>query len=245
MNELRQMDDFKKVLASYQLSDEARATLYSTNLALLVGPTSAGRNTIINELLKSGHYHQVVSDTTRQPRSNNGILEQNGVEYWFRSESELLADLQQGAFLEAAIIHQQQVSGISIRELQVAASEGKVAINEIEVVGANNIQAQKPDTRFFFVLPPSFDEWMVRMKTRGELPVDEIKRRLQSAVKEITVALEREYYWFVVNDTFTQTAQKIDRAVKSGANDPAEQQHGRTVAEQLLTATQAHLIEQN
>lgn len=241
MNELKQIEEFKKVLADYHVSDSAKATLQTTNLALLVGPTSAGRNTIISELMKSEHYHQIISDTTRKPRSNNGVMEQNGVEYWFRSEEDMLADLQDGAFLEAAIIHNQQVSGISIRELQAAASEGKVAINEIEVVGADNIQAAKPDTMFFFVLPPSFDEWMVRMRGRGELPADEVRRRLQSAVKEIGIALERDYYWFVVNDTFVQTAARVDAAVSAKANDPASQEHGRQVAQQLLADTQTHL----
>lgn len=242
MNELKQIEEFKKVLDNYQFSDSAKATLQATNLALLVGPTSAGRNTIINEMMKTGHYHSIISDTTRQPRSNNGVMEQNGVEYWFRSEDELLFDLRAGAFLEAAIIHEQQVSGISIRELQVAATEGKVAINEIEVVGADNIYAAKPDTMFFFVLPPSFDEWMMRMRSRGELPADEVRRRLESAVKEIGTALERDYYWFVVNDTFVQTALKIDAAVAAKANDPASQEHGRQVAQQLLADTQAHLV---
>jgi guanylate kinase len=241
MNELTQIDAFKKVLADYHLSDEAKATLAATELALLVGPTSAGRNTIINELLKSGHYHQIVSDTTRQPRSNNGVMEQNGVEYWFRSEDEILADLEAGAFLEAAIIHEQQVSGISIRELEAAANEGKIAINEIEVVGADNIHAAKPDTMFFFVLPPSFDEWMARMSGRGTLPEDEVRRRLESAVKEITIALERDYYCFMVNDTFVQTAHKIDAVVTTKANDSVDQEHGRTVAQQLLADTKAHL----
>jgi guanylate kinase len=241
MNELKQIDAFRQVLSDYHLSEAAKATLASTELGLLIGPTSSGKNTIVNELLKANHYHPIISDTTRQPRSNDGVMEQNGVEYWFRTEDEMLADLQAGAFLEAAIIHEQQVSGISIRELQAAANEGKVALNEIEVVGADNIYASKPDTMFFFVLPPSFDEWMVRMSGRGSLAEDEVRRRLESAVNEITTALERDYYWFVVNDTFVQTAHKIDAAIIAKANDRADQAHGREVAEQLIAETKAHL----
>src|SRR5699024_8737685 len=134
-------------------SDEAKALLARTRLVLLVGPSSSGRNTVINELLKTGKYHAIVSDTTRLPRVNNGIPEENGREYWFRAEADVLHDLQNGSFLEAAIIHKQQVSGISMRELAAAADEGKVAINEIEVVGADNIHAAKPDALFVFMLP--------------------------------------------------------------------------------------------
>src|SRR3546814_14273785 len=98
-----------------------------------------------------------VSDTSRKPRVNDGIPEQNGVEYWFRSEAEILNDLKAGKFLEAAIIHNQQVSGISIRELQRVGDEGKIAITDIEIVGVHNLIQAKPYATAFFVLPPIFE----------------------------------------------------------------------------------------
>lgn len=241
MNKLEHLDEFKQILADYQLSDEAKQLLQRLQLVLLVGPTSSGRNTIINELLKSGAYHYIVSDTTRLPRVNNGVLEQDGREYWFRDEQAVLNDLKAGRFLEAAVIHEQQVSGISMRELAAAADEGKVAINEIEVVGARNIHAAKPDALFLFVLPPSFDEWMARMNTRGQLPADEIRRRLTSAVEELTMALDENYYRFIVNDTFMQTARSMNAMILEGKRSEEHQAHGVAVAQQLLADTQAFL----
>lgn len=241
MNELRHIDDFNRILSDYHLSDAAKQLLEQLRLVLLVGPSSSGRNTIINELLKSGDYHYIVSDTTRKPRENDGVLEQNGREYWFRSEDEILKDLELGQFLEAAVIHDQQVSGISMRELATAVDEGRVAINEIEVVGADNIYAAKPDTLFLFILPPSFDEWMVRMDIRGTLPPDEVRRRLESAVKEITLALSRDYYRFIVNDTFMQTAAAVNAMIMHNARSEEHQAHGRQVAEQVLADTQRFL----
>lgn len=241
MSNLKYINEFKEILQDYRISDEGRQILKKIELVLFVGPTSSGRNTIINELLKSGKYHSIVSDTTRKPRENNGVLEQNGVEYWFRSEEDILQDLQNGLFLEAAIIHNQQVSGISMRELQRAASNQKIAVNEIEVVGADNIHQAKPDTVFLFVIPPSFDEWMVRMSARSVLPDDEINRRLKSAVEEITIALNRNFYHFIVNDTFKQTTNKIKALMESGLNNTEEQAHNREVAAKLLKDTMDYL----
>jgi guanylate kinase len=244
MNQLTRLDEFKTILSDYKLSDDAQKLLTDMTLVLLVGPSSAGRNTIINKLVESGSYHSIVSDTTRLPRVNNGIPEENGREYWFRAEADILHDLQNGQFLEAAIIHEQQVSGISMRELATAAKQGKIAINEIEVVGADNIHATKPDTLFLFVLPPSFDEWMVRMQTRGTLPAEEIRRRLSSAVNEITIALQRDYYHFVVNDTFAHTAERINKmSLQHIQQTEADQAAGRKVAQQLLADTQEYLGE--
>src|ERR1700689_1309052 len=118
MNELVHGAEFRSALRDYHLSKAALQTLSQTKLVILVAPTSSGRNTIIWQLLKTGDYYFIVSDTTRQPRINDGKLERDGHEYWFRSEAEVLTDIQQGKYLEAAVIHNQQVSGISIRELQ-------------------------------------------------------------------------------------------------------------------------------
>jgi guanylate kinase len=229
------------VLANYKPSKEALHDLEGGQLVLLVGPSSSGRNTIINELAKSGLYHFVVSDTTRQPRVNNGVLEENGREYWFRSEVDLLADLKEGKFLEAAIIHNQQVSGVSLRELEAAISEHKIAIDEIEVVGADNAHALIPEAQFLFVVPPSFEEWVTRMNARSTLPVDETRRRLESAVMEIKTALDRDYYIFVVNDTFMQTAKRVDSIIRQGLIDDEEQVRAKVVARQLLSSTEQFL----
>ena len=243
MNRLRNIEAFKKVLRDYQLSAEAKEILANIELVLLVGPSSSGRNTIINQLVEAGFYHYLVSDTTRQPRINNGVLEQNGREYWFRSEEDILADLQAGKFLEAAIIHNQQVSGMSVRELEFAAKEHKIAINEIEVVGADNVHAASPSARFLFIVPPSFDEWITRMNARGTLPADETKRRLESAVEELTVGLARDYYTFVVNDTFMHTSRYVDAIVRDRLVDDKAQTEAKEVARQLLTDTKQFLAQ--
>lgn len=243
INSLKHIEEFRKVLASYQPSDETRQILRQTHVVLLVGPSSCGKNTIINKLLESGEYRYVVSDTTRQPRVNNGVQEQDGREYWFRSEEDILEDLKAGKFLEAAIIHDQQVSGVSVRELKAATDSNKIAINEIEVVGADHVHALSPEAKFLFVMPPSFDEWMVRMSVRGELPEDEMKRRLESAIEEIVTALDRDFYTFVINDTFAHAARHVDALIHGKTDTPEDQEAARMVAREILDDTQKYLLE--
>ncbi len=243
MNQLTRIDEFREVLADYHSSSEALESIKDLRFVLFVGPTSSGRNTIISELLKSGLYTFVISDTTRQPRVNNGILEENGREYWFRSEVDMLADLREGKFLEAAIIHNQQVSGMSIRELKLAASKGLIAVNEIEITGAGHVHSLVPHAKFLFVLPPSFDEWIARMNGRGTLPADETKRRLASAVDEIKYALEQDFFIFVVNNTFMQTATTVDDIIRHHKVPEKDQLEGRKLAKQLLADTKEFLAD--
>jgi guanylate kinase len=244
MNELLRIDEFRNILDGYHLSKQALQTLSQTKLVLLVAPSSTGRNTIIRSLMKTGDYHFVVSDTTRKPRVNDGLLEQNGKEYWFRTENEMLTDLSQGKYLEAAIIHNQQVSGISVRELEKARDEDKIAITDAEVAGAENATKYKIDTICIFVLPPSFKEWQRRIHHRGNMNPLEFKRRMQSACRELDIALHRDYYHFIINDTIEHSVQQINELAKLGTIDSDSQIQGIALAKQLLLDTKI-LISEN
>jgi guanylate kinase len=233
-NRLDHLAEFREILAHYRISDTSKQILDKTKLALLVAPTAGGRNTIIRELLKTGAYHYIVSDTTRHPRVNNGVPEQNGIEYWFRNEEEVLADLNRGKFLEAAVIHNQQVSGISIRELEQAMNENKIALADIEIIGMQNIIEAKPDTYPLFVIPPSFKEWLKRLDSRGQMAAVEKQRRLQSAYGEFKAALEKDYYLFVINDTIPHAVEQI-QAITHGHINEGLQLKAKALAEELKT----------
>jgi guanylate kinase len=242
MNQLQRISEFRSVLLNYQLSESAKQTLAQTKLVLLVGPTSSGRNTVINKLLENGGYHYIVSDTTREKRVKDGVpIEQDGREYWFRSEEDILGDIQSGEFLEAAVIHEQQVSGISIREIEKAHNAGLIGITDIEPNGAEWIHSLKPDATILFVVPPNFDAWIARLKRRSDLPEDEIRRRLTAACWDISAALERDYYIFIVNDELETTVNEVDTIAKQGAQESEKQQRARQVAERLYAAAQQYL----
>jgi len=210
--------EFKAILDNYQVSERAKLATKDLRLVLLVAPTSAGKNTIIRHQLETGRYYNLVSDTTREPRLNDGVMEQNGQEYWFRSEEEMLADLKAGELLEAEIIHDQQVSGISIRELEKAQAAGKVAITDVDLEGAHNIVKIKPDTLAVMLLPPSFEEWMRRFASRGQMRSDEQKRRLETSLRIFEDGLRQDYYHFVLSENIDQSAGIIDAIVEGKPN---------------------------
>ena len=240
MNNLTKLNDFERLLTDYRISPEAQQILESTKLVLLTGSSASGRNTVINELVRSGKYHFIVSDTTRSPRSNNGVMEKNGVEYWFRTEQEMLDELREGMLLEAEIIHGRQVSGISIRELKKASQSQKVAIDEVDIGGITNVLAAKPDTIAVLMLPPSFDEWQRRLRARGEMSDSEYLGRLQTALRIFRLARQDMALKPVINDTIAGTALEIDKLV----TDPSYQSTDRQTADALLQELEARTVEQ-
>lgn len=209
MKTLRHKKEFEKVLANYRVSKDAINTLAKINFVGLVGVSSSGKDTIMKKLDETGKYHIVVSDTTRAPRTNNGVIERDGVEYWFKSEEEMLLNLQKGLLLEAEIIHKQQVSGIRVEELKRAEALNKIAINAVDPAGIANILAIKPDTIIILIIPPNFIQWLERLSKRGRMDLLEIQRRaatfpkvfqlLQKYPKSIHCVVNNELEQTVVN----------------------------------------------
>lgn len=240
MNELVHLAEFRSILDSYKLSAESKKILTQTKLALMLAPTSSGRNTIIKKLVAAGDYEFIVSDTTRKPRINNGVLEKSGVEYWFRDEADMLADLKVGKLLEAEIIHKGWVSGISMREIKKATDHHKIAITDIDLVGTQNILEAKKDTVPILVLPPNFEEWQKRIAGRGEMHEREFQRRLETACTIFKEALSTDYLLFVINDDLAEAVAYTDQVVKSGP-DSDKQAAGRELVARLLQQTEEFL----
>ena len=226
--------EFKEALENYQISEKAKQVIKDLPLVLLVAPTSAGKNTIIRHQLATGRYYHIVSDTTRPPRMNDGAMEKNGTEYWFRTEEEMLDDIRQGKFLEAEILHNQQVSGMSIRELERARQQNKIAINDVEVGGTHNIMKVKPDTVAVMLLPPSFEEWQARLASRGQMAPEERRRRLESSLKLFQDGQKHKYYQFVISENIEQSGKIIDGIV-TGQTNP-HQARGEVLIVQLQAA---------
>lgn len=225
--------DFVDALKDYHPSADAISTLARMPLVILLSVTGGGRNTIINELIRTGRYHFIVSDTTRPPKVRNGVLEEDGVSYHFRTESDVLTDIQQGLYLEAELIHGQQVSGTSIKELIRAHDSGKVPINEVDLGGTDAIAAVKPDTLFLFIVPPSFEEWMRRLRTRENMSDEELMNRLRTAVHMLRTVLASSRFVFVVNDDLSEVVSTVDDYISGEVHDMHDGR-ARQVAEQIL-----------
>lgn len=239
MNSLKYRAEFEGVLANYHISTQGKKILAKLKLVILCGPSASGRNTIISQLLKRGGYSFIVSDTTRKPREDNGLLEQDGVNYWFRSELEMLAELKAGDFLEAEIIHKQQVSGISLRELRRAYDAGLIAITDVDIGGFKNIVSTKLDTIAILILPPSFNEWVRRINERSELPEREIRNRMETGRRIFAEAINNKQAIVIINDQLELTVNEVERLAHGG--QPQNSSGARKLAARLLEQTNAYL----
>lgn len=198
-------------LQNYRMPAQAAKLIHNTRIVFLVGVTGAGKDTVIHELLKSGEYHNIVSHTTRAPRYNHGILEQNGVEYHFVDLNTVETMLDAGGFVEAKQFSG-NIYGTSVAEIQMAHDEGKIAVTEIEVQGVAEYRAISDKVIPIFLLPPDFETWQQRIHKRyGDTVIpEEVKKRLHTAKVELQEALDQDYFEYVVNQDLAETVKIVD-----------------------------------
>lgn len=193
--------DLEYLIDSYELPEPAAELIRDTKIALLVGISGAGKDTIKRGLLRSAVFGEIISHTTRDPRYNEGVFEQDGIDYHFVGEDTAKKMLEAGEFVEAKLVHG-TVYGTSVAAVKAAAERG-IAITDVDVQGVEEYKRVSGDVIAIFVIPPDYATWVSRLRRRYSTEEEfskEWPRRRASAIDELTRALELPYYHCVVND---------------------------------------------
>ena len=222
--------EINDLLANYQPVDSTRQLIKTTPILLLVGPTGAGKDSVKDKLLETGEYHHIISHTTRPPRINHGIIEQNGREYHFVDLAQATAMLKDHAFIEAKM-YSGNLYGTSVAEIQVARDEGKIAVTDIEVQGIAEYKAIDRGVMAVFLLPPDFKTWQARLQRRYGDVVDaaDARLRMQTALAEIEQLLNTDHYFAIVNDRLDETLHQVAAIVALHGSDPVQEAAARRV----------------
>lgn len=167
---------------------------------IISAPSGAGKTTLTHRLLACRpDVGYSVSATTRAPRGG----EVNGIAYHFVSVAEFEGAVARGEFAEYARVHG-NMYGTLRREVRRVLESGRHVVMDIDVQGAAQFAAAFPDAVRIFVLPPSGEALMTRLRGRKTEDDATIATRLRDAIQELDAIHEFDYV--VVNDD-------IDRAV--------------------------------
>jgi len=235
-------ETLRSLLETYSPSAATIELVRSTPIVLLVGISGAGKDTIKHRLLETNEYHHIVSHTTRAPRENHGVFEQDGVEYHFISKEQAADMIRRGEFVEVKQ-YSGNIYGTSAAELQKAHDTGRIAITDIEVQGVAEYKAISQNVIAEFILPPSYDEWQRRLLSRyGDKGPDasDIAKRMDTAISELEEALSKEYYHFVVNEDLEEAVRIIDRIAHKNDTFNQIDRSYHIWAERILADLRAH-----
>ncbi|HSW98882.1 MAG TPA: hypothetical protein VLF71_03520 [Candidatus Saccharimonadales bacterium] len=235
-------DRLKDKVAAYTVSREALDPIRHAPLLFTVGITGAGKNAILDYLLETypDQYQFLISHTTRPMRA----YEQQDVHYHFVDFPTMEQMVDGGQFTEVQIVHADNVYGTSIAEIKRAQDAHKIACNDVETQGVDAYHALGLNARAVFLLPPSYEVWnerlLARYKEAGKIDTTDLKNRYQSALNEIRHALERDYYYIVINEDLMETAELVNE-IAHGKDVPPHYHKAVAIAEHLVEAITAAL----
>ena len=177
-------------------------------LIVISGPSGAGKGTICEELFKDENVVFSVSMTTRAPREG----EVDGREYFFVTEDEFLANIENGGFLEHAQTFGNYY-GTPKEAVLAQMAEGYDVILDIDTKGARQVREIYPESVLIFVLPPSMEELKRRITSRGSENEEDMKIRLGEAVHEMSLA--ENYDYCIVNDDLDEAVAAVKAIIKA------------------------------
>jgi len=140
------------------------------------------------------------------PRKN----EREGVDYYFLKRSEFVRERELGKFAESAEVHG-NLYGTLKSEVERVFASGKHVVMDIDVQGASQLIRAFPQAVTIFVLPPSGDVLLERLRKRKTESAAELAARLMSALQELQAVDEYEYV--IVNDDLEQAVQRVSSII--------------------------------
>jgi guanylate kinase len=171
-------------------------------LIVMSGPGGVGKSTITSFLRNHPAIWISVSVTTREPREN----EKDGHDYHFVTEEKFDQLIAQNALLEWAEFAGARY-GTPRNPVTDALNLGKHVLLEIEIAGARQIRKVEPEALLIFISPPSWQELVDRLTSRG---TDSAERRAaRLALAEEEMACSNEFDEVLVNHRVEEVAAAL------------------------------------
>jgi guanylate kinase len=180
-------------------------------LFVLSAPSGAGKTSIRQRLLqRMPEMAYSVSFTTRPAR----VTERDGIDYHFISPDQFRRMIELGEFLEWAEVHGNRY-GTALGPLEKAVEAGQDIVLDIDVQGADQIQRRYRGgpVATIFILPPSAEALVERLRHRASESPAQLERRLQKAPQEILRF--KDYDYVVVNQDLDEATRQVASIVEA------------------------------
>jgi len=181
-------------------------------LLILSAPSGAGKSSLARALANARDDVAIsVSHTTRVPRPG----ERDGVDYYFVDRNAFQGMVERGEFIEHAEVFG-NFYGTSRAAIEADLAAGRHVVLDIDWQGARRVRALFPQAVSVFILPPSREALLERLRGRGQDSEDVIAARMSRARAEMSHA--GEFGFVIENDEFEAALGDL-QAVLDGQPD--------------------------
>ncbi|MCK5332821.1 guanylate kinase [Candidatus Parcubacteria bacterium] len=146
---------------------------YKNKLFIISGPSGTGEDSVIEGLKKVLPIERVVTTTTRKKRSE--IFAKDS--YYFISKEEFESGIKEDNFFEYAREYNDQLYGVTKKEIQRVLDCDKIGIWKIEYKGVITVKQIMPEVISIFIMTPTLEDIEKRLTKRGE-EAEYIKQRM-------------------------------------------------------------------
>jgi len=181
-------------------------------LLVISGPSGVGKTTLVRAVRARLGADFSVSATTRKPTAQDTA----GVDYDFVDQAAFQRMIDDHAFIEYAQVFGRSWYGTPREPVERSLRMGRTMILDIDVQGALQVRRVFPQALMIFVEPPTEEELLRRLHSRGRDDEEAILRRFAEAKREMTVARASQAYdAFVINDALSAAEEEICRIVSA------------------------------
>jgi len=187
-------------------------------LIIFSAPSGAGKTTIVRHLLSQNlNLEFSISATSRGMRHT----ETNGKDYYFLSQEEFKAKIQNDEFLEWQEVYPGDFKGTLKSEIERIRNAGKHVIFDVDVVGGCNIKKYYGDEALaIFVQPPSVEELRNRLVSRSTDAPEVIEKRVAKAEYELTFA--DKFDVVITNDQLEHALIQAEKVIREFISNKLE-----------------------
>ena len=187
-------------------------------LLVLSSPSGGGKTSIAKNLLQGrDDLGYSVSATTRPRREG----ERDGVDYHFVAHEEFVRRREAGEFVESAT-YGGHLYGTLRSEIERLFARGRHAVLDIEIEGARQIRRSFPNSLHLFVLPPSAEVLVGRLRGRNTEPPEVLRARIARAGAELDAVAEYDYA--IVNDNLVVAVAQVAAILDAEARRVSRQE---------------------
>ena len=166
----------------------------SHKLVVLVGPNSVGKTTMINHIIEQ------FKDNFEKPMFRSTV--RNNEKFKLIDVEEHSSGLKNDLFVyDKFDAENKEYICLEKSEIEKIQSAGKIAILEIDLEGAKEMNSMDIEANFIGILPPSLDALRQRIKEHTKLNTEKINQELEKASDEIKEIEKYTFFMFrIIND---------------------------------------------